>query len=62
VPVPKRKVSRTKRDKRRANHDKINMPPRATCSRCGAIKLPHHVCLECGYYKNREVIVTESVT
>ena len=26
---------------------------------CGAPKLPHHVCPNCGHYKDREVIVTE---
>ena len=25
----------------------------------GAPKLPHHVCPNCGHYKDREVIVTE---
>lgn len=60
--VPKQRNSKAKRDSRRAQHDKMPMPARAVCSRCGAPKLPHHVCLECGYYKNREVIVTQSVT
>ena len=62
MPVPKRKTSKAKRDSRRANHDKTSLPSRATCSRCGAIKVPHHVCGECGYYKNRQVVVTEGVT
>ena len=62
MPVPKRKTSRANRDKRRANHDKLPTHSLATCSRCGAHKEPHRVCAECGYYKDREVIVTESVT
>ena len=60
--VPKQKKSRAKRDSRRAQHDKVAAPAMAYCSRCGAAKRPHRVCGECGHYKNREVIVTESVT
>ena len=33
--------------------------PPAKCPQCGAPKLPHHVCPKCGYYKDREVVVTE---
>ena len=25
----------------------------------GAVKLPHHVCPNCGFYKNREILETE---
>ncbi len=58
MPVPKKRLSRTRRDRRRANHDKLAAPNLSTCSRCKAHKLPHRVCGSCGYYKNREVIVT----
>jgi large subunit ribosomal protein L32 len=40
----------------------VSAPAIAYCSRCGAAKAPHRVCAECGFYKNRQVIVTESVT
>ena len=62
MPVPKQKKSKAKRDSRRSQHDKMAAPAVATCSRCGAAKEPHRVCPECGYYKNRQVIVTDSVT
>ncbi|MDU1880757.1 MAG: 50S ribosomal protein L32 [Eggerthella sp.] len=29
------------------------------CPQCGEVKLPHRVCPNCGFYKNREVIETE---
>jgi large subunit ribosomal protein L32 len=32
---------------------------RSICPQCGAAKLPHYVCGNCGYYKGREIIVTE---
>ncbi len=38
---------------------KIAAAARSTCPRCGAVKLPHHVCPNCGFYKDREVIVVE---
>jgi len=30
------------------------------CSNCGAKKLPHRVCLECGFYKGKKVLEVES--
>lgn len=57
--VPKRKVSRTNRDKRRT-HDGVNMLNIVECPRCHSRKIAHHVCKECGYYKNIEVISQES--
>lgn len=62
MPTPKRKTSKAKRDSRRANHDKLTVKSISSCSRCGAAKMPHRVCPECGWYKDRQVVVTESVT
>ncbi|MEM7043938.1 MAG: 50S ribosomal protein L32 [Pseudomonadota bacterium] len=53
--VPRKKVSRSKRDQRRA-HDKLASVNLVECSNCGELKLPHHVCQACGYYNGREVI------
>jgi len=57
--VPKQKVSRQRRDKRRANW-KLKKPDNAKCPHCGAARMPHRVCRECGYYGEREVLVVES--
>jgi large subunit ribosomal protein L32 len=57
--VPKQKKSRRNTHTRRSANSKLAMPARSTCPQCGAVKLPHHVCPSCGYYKDREVIVTE---
>lgn len=59
MPVPKQKKGRAKTHSRRSANMKISAPAKSTCPRCGAVKLPHHVCLNCGYYKGREVIVVE---
>lgn len=57
--VPKRKTSKARRDKRRASSYVLPKVAMAECPRCHAKKLPHHVCLECGYYKDEEVIAVE---
>ena len=53
--VPKRKVTRSKRNMRRA-HDSLPHQGVAECPNCGEMKLPHHVCHACGYYDGREVV------
>ena len=56
--VPKRKKSKSKRDKRRT-HQKIAGPNLTSCPQCGDPRLPHHACPSCGTYKGRTVIETE---
>jgi len=57
--VPKRKTSKARRDKRRANW-KLLIPAMVKCPKCQAFKLPHRVCGECGFYKGKEVIKKEA--
>src|SRR4029078_12558579 len=52
--VPKRKTSKSRRDKRRATH-KLEAPRVNTCPQCGSPKRAHRVCPTCGTYKGREV-------
>jgi large subunit ribosomal protein L32 len=56
--VPKRKKSKSKRDKRRT-HQKIAAPNLSICPECGEATLPHHACPSCGHYRGRKVIETE---
>ncbi|PCH96071.1 MAG: 50S ribosomal protein L32 [Bacteroidetes bacterium] len=49
---PKRKISKQRRDKRRA-HIKAEVPTLSTCSNCSAPVLRHRVCPECGYYRGK---------
>ncbi|MGK7370897.1 MAG: 50S ribosomal protein L32, partial [Candidatus Halalkalibacterium sp. M3_1C_030] len=51
---PKRKTSKSRKNKRRANHG-LEEPTLAECSNCGALHRYHHVCTECGYYRGRQV-------
>ena len=41
--VPKRKVSRARRDKRRSNVWKLDTPAFSVCPQCGELKTPHRV-------------------
>jgi large subunit ribosomal protein L32 len=52
--VPKKKVTRSRRNQRRA-HDSLAATASHECPNCGEMKLPHHVCGACGHYKEREV-------
>ena len=49
--VPKRKVSKARRDKRRSAVWKLDAPALCKCSNCGELTSPHKVCKNCGYYK-----------
>jgi len=53
--VPKRKSSKARRDKRRANW-KLSMPGLAECPQCHEMKLMHRVCKNCGYYGGHQAI------
>lgn len=57
--VPKKRKSKSRRDMRRANHDRIDAPRLIECPECGELCLPHRVCPSCGNYRGREVIEVE---
>lgn len=55
---PKRKLSRSKRDMRRANWLSAMKPAQlVNCDHCGSKKMPHRACPECGYYHGRNVFI-----
>jgi large subunit ribosomal protein L32 len=58
--VPKKKISRSRRDMRRS-HDALKTAAYEECPNCGELKRPHHICLSCGHYNNREVLDTGDV-
>lgn len=58
--VPKRKVSRARRDKRRSAVWKLSAPAFSRCRQCGELKVAHRVCPSCGYYNGKAVINTEA--
>ena len=54
--VPKRKTPRAKTRQRRASSWVLKAPPQSVCPNCGAAKLPHIVCGNCGWYRGRQAI------
>lgn len=54
MPNPNRKFSKSRRDKRRT-HYKATAAQTTVCPNCGAAKLNHTACPECGYYNGRKV-------
>lgn len=56
---PKHRTSKSRRDMRRSQW-KLSAPALAECPQCHQPKLPHRICPNCGYYKNREVIKVEA--
>ncbi len=60
--VPKRRKSASRRDKRRANHDKVAATQYITCANCNEVTLPHRACQACGWYKGRPVVAVKATT
>ncbi len=58
--VPKRKVSKSRRDSRRAQTFRLEAPNLSPCPNCRTLRLPHRVCPNCGYYQGRLVIQKEA--
>ncbi len=53
--VQQRRVSKSRKGKRRSHHH-LKEATVVNCKNCGTPKLPHRVCLECGYYKDKVVL------
>ncbi len=56
TPQPKRRLSRGRRDRRRANAYRMELPELTHCPQCGEAVLPYHVCPKCGTYRRAQVL------
>jgi large subunit ribosomal protein L32 len=54
-PLPKRKLSKARKGRRRAN-DGLQPVQIVACPQCGAMRPAHQVCPECGTYRGVTVI------
>jgi large subunit ribosomal protein L32 len=58
--VPKRKISKQRKRKRRGEM-KAETPAVQACPKCGDPKMPHRVCPTCGTYKGEQVFEVEEI-
>ena len=55
MPLPKRRQSRARRDRRRA-HDALTPSIVTSCPNCNEPKRPHFMCEKCGFYKGKKIV------
>ena len=58
--VPKKKVSKQRKRKRRGAM-KAENPTVVRCPKCGDSKIPHRVCPTCGTYRGEQVVEVEEI-
>ncbi|MCX7838713.1 MAG: 50S ribosomal protein L32 [Anaerolineae bacterium] len=57
-PLPKRKLSKGRRDRRRS-HLALASPNLAVCPNCHKMYVPHRVCPHCGHYAGEQIFVVK---
>lgn len=60
--LPKRKISRVRRDRRRAHYLRLQLPHMVPCSQCKTLHLAHRVCPKCGTYNGTQVLPDKELT
>ena len=53
--VPKHRISKSRRDRRRSHHALVRVHLVA-CPECGDMRRPHRMCPSCGTYKGRQIL------
>ena len=56
---PKGKMSKSKRDKRKAQSWIIPSAKLVACNKCGDLMMPHRVCKGCGSYNKKTIIAVD---
>lgn len=54
-PLPKRKISKSRRNRRRSHH-RHQLNHLVVCETCGEYHISHRVCPHCGSYDGEEII------
>ena len=54
--VPKNRQGKSRKNMRRAANSKLPELSLSICPQCKQPKLPHRVCIQCGFYKGREIV------
>jgi large subunit ribosomal protein L32 len=58
MPVPKRKRSHARKNKRNANKQ-FAIKALTNCLNCKEVILPHQACKKCGFYKGVKILTTK---
>jgi len=45
----------------RRSHDALKVDAFHECGNCGELKRPHNLCMSCGHYNGRAVLVSSAV-
>lgn len=53
--LPKQRTSKGRKGRRRS-HLHLALPELEACKTCHQMKVAHHVCLNCGTYRGRQVL------
>lgn len=58
MPVPKKRMSHARKNRRRAQHDRLNSAGFVLCSNeaCKKPIMPHRTCPHCGFYNGLQVV------
>lgn len=57
--VPKKKVSKTRKNNRRSHHA-LTAPNVIECPECNEPRQSHRACPSCGFYNGRKVVASEA--
>ena len=57
--VPKHKTSKARRNSRHSANSVAVAPTLVECPNCKEFMQPHKVCPKCGFYKGKQIVVTE---
>lgn len=57
--VPKKKISKSRRDKRRSHHA-LSTPAYVEDQESGELRRPHHIDLKTGKYRGRQILEPKS--
>jgi large subunit ribosomal protein L32 len=57
-PLPKRKLSKARKAKRRAHHA-LSLNHLLVCESCGEYHIAHQVCPKCGTYRGETILQIE---
>lgn len=59
MPNPKRKMSKTRRDKRRTHYKAVSATL-SQCTNCGEPVAAHRACPACGYYAGKSMFIPKA--